>query len=77
LSPNVLFGDKTQTANHNKQNNSYNQVTLSLFEISEIGHWIIWDLAFAICDFKSCQKACARMFYRVWQNLTSQVLKVF
>jgi len=67
LSPNVprltnsgtsLVGDKTQTANHNKQYNSTIKGLLSLFDAEPSAFFI---LAFAVCNFKSCQKACARM----------------
>ena len=47
-----------------------------LFEISEIGHWIlfvIWFLRFVISSL--AKKLVLECFYRVWQNLTRQVLK--
>ena len=73
--PRILVGDKTQTANHNKQNNSYYQGTLSWFEILEIEHWILfvtWLLRFVISS--PAKKLVLECFYRVWQNLASQVL---
>jgi len=51
-------------------------VSLSLFEISEIGHWIlfvIWLLQFVISSL--VKKLVLECFYRVEQDLTSHVLK--
>jgi len=90
LSPNVprlknsgtsLVGDKTQTANPNKQNKSYYQGILSLFD-AEPSAFVIWLLWFVISSFAKklvleCfpDKNIRGQIYRVRQDFTIQVLK--
>ena len=81
MSPNVprlknsgtsLDGDKAQTANPNKQNKSYYQGILSLFD-AEPSAFVIWLLWFVISSF--AKKLVLECFYRVRQDFTIQVLK--